>query len=124
VKRIFSLILIGLAVILSATGCVAGQTTSATGDGTSSGFTSYIPMIVILVLLFGMFYFFMIRPMRTREKKQQQMIQQLNSGDRVITAGGIYGDIVSISDDSIVIKIESGATMRVMKGSILNVRNP
>ena len=124
VKRTFSLILMGLAVILSLTGCVATGTTTATDGGTgNAGFMSYLPMIIILVLLFGMFYFLMIRPMRQREKKHDEMVQQLNNGDRVITAGGVYGDIVSISEDSVVIKIESGATMRVTKGSVLNVRS-
>jgi len=80
-------------------------------------------MIIILVLLFGMFYFLMIRPMRQREKKHDEMVQQLSEGDRVITAGGVYGDIVGIFEDSVVIKIESGATMRVTKGSVLNVRS-
>ncbi|OGO37228.1 MAG: preprotein translocase subunit YajC [Chloroflexi bacterium RBG_16_57_8] len=80
-------------------------------------------MIVILVLLFGMFYFLMVRPMRQREKKHDEMVQQLEEGDRVITAGGVYGEIVNISQDSIVIKIESGATMRVTKGSVLALRS-
>jgi preprotein translocase subunit YajC len=81
-----------------------------------------LPMIVILVLLFGMFYFLMVRPMRQREKKHDQMVEQLQVGSRVITAGGVYGEIVSIIQDSVVIKIESGATMRVTKGSVLALR--
>ncbi len=83
---------------------------------------SYLPMIVILVLLFGMFYFLMVRPMRQREKKHDEMVSGLQVGDRVITAGGIYGEIVNLSQDSVVVKIESGATMRVTKGSILALR--
>lgn len=79
-------------------------------------------MIVILVLLFGMFYFLMVRPMRQRERKHDQMVEQLQVGDRVITAGGVYGEIASISQDSMVIKIESGAAMRVTKGSVLALR--
>lgn len=123
-KRTFSLILIGLTIVLALTGCVATETTtSADGGSTSTGFMSYLPMIIILVLLFGMFYFLMIRPMRQREKKHDEMVQQLNIGDRVITAGGVYGDIVNISEDSVVIKVESGATMRVTKGSVLSVRS-
>jgi preprotein translocase subunit YajC len=60
--------------------------------------------------------------MRQREKKHDQMVDQLQVGDRVITAGGIYGDIDEITQDSIVIKIESGAKMRLTKGSILGLR--
>ncbi len=121
-KRIVALALGALATILAVAGCVAPtETTAASGTG-SSGFVSYLPMIVILVLLFGMFYFLMVRPMRQREKKHDEMVQQLQVGDRVITAGGIYGQIEEMAQDSIVIKIESGASMRVTKGSVLALR--
>lgn len=122
-KKIAALALAVLATILAVTGCVAPtDTTAATGTTGSSGFVSYLPMIVILVLLFGMFYFLMVRPMRQREKKHDEMVQQLQVGDRVITAGGIYGEIQDMAQDSIVIKIESGASMRVTKGSVLALR--
>ena len=122
-KRIAALASAALAIILAVAGCVAPTETTAAGGTTgSSGFLSYLPMIVILVLLFGMFYFLMVRPMRQREKKHDEMVQQLEVGDRVITAGGIYGEIATITQDSIVIKIESGATMRVTKGSVLALR--
>jgi len=75
-------------------------------------------IIIFLVLIFALFYFLMIRPQRRRQKEQQQMMEELKRGDKVITAGGIYGVIESISEDSIVIKVESGATLRVAKGSI------
>jgi len=65
-----------------------------------------------------MFYFLMIRPQRKRQKEQQQMIEELKRGDRVVTAGGIYGVIETVSEDSVVIKVESGATMRVALGSV------
>jgi preprotein translocase subunit YajC len=75
-------------------------------------------LIIFLVLIFAMFYFLMIRPQRKRQKEHQQLMGELKKGDRVITAGGIYGVIESVSEDSIVIKVESGATMRVAKGSV------
>jgi len=123
VKRIAALALIVLAILSTAVGCVAPTATTSTDGTGSTGFVSYLPMIVILVLLFGMFYFLMVRPMRQREKKHDEMVQQLQVGDRVITAGGIYGEIASIEQDSILIKIESGATMRVTKGSVLALRS-
>jgi len=117
------LLITALTVLLGLAGCVpVAETTAADGSSTSTGFMSYLPMIIILVLLFGLFYFMMVRPMRQREKKHDQMVDQLQVGDRVITAGGIYGDIDEITQDSIVIKIESGAKMRLTKGSILGLR--
>jgi len=117
------LLVTAVTVLLGLAGCVpVAETTSTDGSSTSTGFMSYLPMIIILVLLFGLFYFMMVRPMRQREKKHDQMVDQVQVGDRVITAGAIYGDIDEITQDSIVIKIESGAKMRVTKGSILGLR--
>jgi len=84
----------------------------------AEGGTSIWPMLIFAVLLFGLMYFVMIRPQRKRQKEHQQLIEELKRGDRVVTAGGIYGAIESISEDSVIIKVESGATMRVVKGSV------
>jgi len=75
-------------------------------------------LIVFLVLIFGLFYFLFIRPQRKRQKEHQQLVQELKRGDNVVTAGGVYGVIENISEDSVVIKVESGATLRVAKGSV------
>jgi len=79
---------------------------------------SIIPMIILLVAIFGVFYFVLIRPQRKRQKEHQQLVMELKKGDKVITAGGIYGVIESLSEDSIVIKVESGVTMRVARSSV------
>ena len=80
--------------------------------------TSLLPLIILLALAFGSLYFFMIRPMRQREKQHDRMVLDLHKGDMVITAGGIHGQVERIDEDSVVLKIESGATIRVTKGGI------
>jgi len=75
-------------------------------------------IIVFLVLMFAIVYFLIIRPQRKKQKEHEELMTELKRGDRVITAGGIYGQIESLSDDSVIIKVESGATMRVARGSI------
>ena len=75
-------------------------------------------IILFLVAICAIFYFLMIRPQRKRQKEHQQLMEELKRGDRVITAGGIYGVIESLSEDSIVIKVESGTTMRVARSSV------
>ncbi len=82
------------------------------------GETSIWPMLIFVVLLFGIMYLVMIRPQRKKQREHQQLVEELKRGDRVVTAGGIYGAIESISEDSVTIKVESGATMRVAKGSV------
>ncbi len=81
--------------------------------------TSFIPIIVFFVVIFGMMYFFMIRPQRRKQKEREEMQKVLRKGDNVVTTSGIYGQIESVSEDTIVLKIESGATMRVTRDSVL-----
>ena len=60
--------------------------------------------IVLLVLMFALLYFFMIRPENKRKKQAQAMRDSLTVGDEITTIGGIIGRIVSIKDDTIVIE--------------------
>ena len=105
-----------LALVLLTTGLalLGGCTTTEDGDAT----TSTIYLVVFMVLLFGVFYFLIIRPQRKRQQEHQQLTENLKPGDRVITIGGIYGRIESVREDSIVIKVESGATLRIAKNGI------
>lgn len=88
------------------------------GEGGFGGFE----IIIFLVLIFGVFYFLMIRPQRKRQKKHEEMVQELQRGDKVVTAGGIYGVIESLSEDSVVLKIESGTTIRIARDSVIGRR--
>ena len=109
-----ALMMVALAAFLG--GCVPQTTETGTQDWTSI-LTSLLPLVLIFVL----FYFVLIRPQRKREKERQNMIKELQKGDRVITAGGIYGVIDAITDDTIVIKLENGS-MRVSRESVLGKR--
>jgi len=104
-------LIVGLLITLLAFigGCVPAE-------GEEGGFDP--TMIIFLVLIFGVFYFLFIRPQRKRQKEHEELVQELQKGDRVITAGGIYGVIETLSEDSVVIKVESGATMRVSRNSV------
>ena len=92
---------------------LGGCVTEEGGDGTST-----IYMVVFLVLIFGVFYFLIIRPQRKKQQDQQQLLSDLRTGDRVVTIGGIYGRIESLREDSVVLKVESGATIRFARNSI------
>ena len=76
-------------------------------------------MIIVLVGLFALMYFFMIRPRQKQQREHDQMTKELRAGDRVVTAGGIYGQIESVGEDSVVLKVESGATLRIARASII-----
>ena len=76
-------------------------------------------MILFLVAIFAIMYFIMIRPRQKQQKQHDEMMKELRPGDKVITAGGIYGQIESLSEDTAILRIESGATMKVARSSIL-----
>ena len=76
-------------------------------------------MIIFLVVIFAVMYLLMIRPRQKQQKVHEEMMQELRPGDRVIIAGGIYGQIESLSEDTAILKIESGATMKVARSSLL-----
>ena len=110
-------------ILLSGASCLATATpagsTDTTGtEGEQSTFDSIWPMIIIVVVFFVFIYFTMIRPQRRRQKEHAQMMHEMQKGDKVITAGGIYGTIESLSEDNVVIKVESGTTLRVARGSV------
>jgi preprotein translocase subunit YajC len=101
-----------IAVLVFFNGCIPS------GDQAEPDSNSTWIMLAFLVAIFALFYFVMIRPQRRRQKEHETMMQGLQKGDRVITAGGIYGTIESLSEDSVVIKVEGGTTIRVARGSV------
>jgi len=64
----------------------------------------------------------LIRPQRKRQSKHNELVSGLKRGDSVVTAGGIYGEIDSISDTSIVLTLEDGGKIRLAKSSIVDKR--
>lgn len=111
-----------IAVLLAGILASIGGCTFVEGEeGDSTG--SIWPMIIFLVVIFALFYFVMIRPQQKRQKEHQAMMQELQRGDRVMTAGGIYGTVDSVSEDSVVIKVEGGTTLRVARTSIVQRRD-
>ena len=90
----------------------------AVEEGADTSGTSTIYLVVFMVLLAAAFYFFILRPQSKRQKEQRDVISSLKPGDKVITIGGIYGRIESLREDSIILKVESGATIKFMRSSI------
>lgn len=62
-------------------------------------------LLLMLVLMFGIFYFFMIRPESKRKKETEAMRNAVKTGDEIITIGGIYGTVVNVKDERIVIEV-------------------
>jgi preprotein translocase subunit YajC len=105
-----------LGALLFAAAC-STATPEAGGQPSSGGFD--YTTIILLVAMVGGFYFLMIRPQQKRQKEQRNLLESLNKGDKVITAGGIFGTIESVEEETMVVRIESGATMRILKNSVM-----
>ena len=76
-------------------------------------------MIIFLLVMFGAFYFLLIRPQRKRQKEHQSFIEQLQAGDKVITIGGIFGEIDSVGEQDFILKVEDGTRVKFLKNSIM-----
>lgn len=75
--------------------------------------------LIFIVLLFGIFYFMMIRPQQRKEKERQKMISELRAGRRVSFAGGLLGTIVEAREQTFVIEVCPGATVEVARGAVM-----
>ena len=69
---------------------------------------SALPSLLFLGLMVGVFYFLIIRPQRKRSQAQKNLASSLQVGDEVRTIGGIHGTVVSMTEDSVVLKVEDG----------------
>ena len=74
--------------------------------------------LIMMVAIFAIMYFFMIRPQNKKQKEIQNFRNNLSVGQEVITAGGIYGKVKEIEDNVIVLEIASGVKIRIDKNSI------
>lgn len=76
---------------------------------------SFLPMVLIIVV----FYFFMIRPQMKRQKELSAFRNSIAKGDKVVTTGGIYGKIVDIKDNTVLLQIDDNVKIRVDKSAIV-----
>ena len=83
-------------------------------DPAGSGYSSLI-MIVLLIVIF---YFFMIRPQSNKQKEIKKFRDGMQKGDKVTTAGGIYGKIRDIKDNIVILEIDDNVKIRIDKGSV------
>ena len=73
--------------------------------------------LIMIVLMIGVFYFFMIRPQMKKQKELKKFREGLKAGDKIVTIGGIHGKILEISDATVLIKYE-GTKLRLEKSAV------
>jgi preprotein translocase subunit YajC len=78
-----------------------------------------VQTVILLVLMGAIFYFMLIRPQRKRQQEHQRLIGDLKRGDKVITNSGICGVIKKVDRDRIWVEVEEGATLKMIKDSVV-----
>jgi len=78
-------------------------------------------MLVPMLLIFGLFYFMMIRPQQRKEKERQKMIAELRAGQRVLFAGGLLGTVVETRPYTFLIEIANSVRLEVARGAVSRV---
>jgi len=95
----------------------AAQPTSVPGQAPAAGGSSLM-MFVFMFGIFIIFYLLLILPARKKQKKHMQMVENLKSGDRVITTGGIHGTIMGVKQDRLEVKIASNTVIQITKSAV------
>ena len=84
------------------------------GDGAGGGFATFIP----LILMFGIFYFLLIRPQQQKAKKMRELLSNLKKDDMVVTSGGIHGKITGLTDTIATLEIAPNVRIKVSRSQI------
>lgn len=91
-------------------------------SGGAAGGGGLMQTIIMMVLIFGVFYFLMIRPQQKKVKAHREMVSALRRGDKVVTAGGIYGIVAKVTNEAeVALEIADGVRVRVARGTISEV---
>jgi preprotein translocase subunit YajC len=77
--------------------------------------------LLILAILLAAFWFILVRPQRSRSREQQQLIHDLEAGDEIVSAGGLYGTIKQIDGEVLHVEIAPGLTVRMARGAIAGI---
>jgi preprotein translocase subunit YajC len=94
----------------------AGAAEQAVENG--NGTMDQIKFWGMMILIFVVFYFFMIRPQTKKQKELQKQREAMKKGDKVVTAGGIYGEIKEVQENAFIITIAKEVTIKVSKDSV------
>lgn len=82
------------------------------------------PQLILMGLIFAIFYFILILPMRQKQRKVEEMIKTLKAGDKVIVSPGIFGTIVGVEDDAFQVRIDEKTRIKVLRSAVAGLQGP
>ncbi len=92
--------------------------------GSPQGEPSPYSSLLLMGLIFAIFYFVLILPMRNKQRKLEQLIKTLKAGDKVIVNPGIFGTIVAVEDDVLQVRIDEKTKIKVLKSAVAGLQGP
>lgn len=92
--------------------------------GSSSGEPPAFASLILMGLIFGIFYFVLILPMKSKQKKVEEMVKGLKSGDKVIITPGIFGTIVGVEDEAFQVRVDDKTKIKVLKSAVSGRQGP
>jgi preprotein translocase subunit YajC len=96
------------------------QTAAPAQQGGMAGISG---MLLPMVLVFGIFYFMMIRPQQRKEKERQKLISELRAGQRILFAGGLIGTVAEVKDATFLVEVSPKVTIEIARGAVSRVLN-
>lgn len=106
-----------LSSLLSAVEFLGQATPPAGAPNWQQQLVSALPLLLML----GAFYFFLIAPQRKKQKEHEKMLSALQSGDEIVTTGGIYGTITNVKEDRFVVRVADNTKIEIGKGFVQTV---
>jgi preprotein translocase subunit YajC len=92
--------------------------------GSPQGEPPAFASLVLMAMIFGIFYFVLILPMKSKQKKLEEMVKQLKSGDKVIINPGIFGTIVGVEDEAFQVRVDDKTKIKVLKSAVSGLQGP
>ena len=83
-----------------------------------------MPFLLMMGAMFIVMYFFMIRPQIKKQKRESEYRSKLKKGDKITTIGGVYGKITDVKEDTVVIEVHGGTTLKLQKSAVSMTAEP
>ncbi len=101
---------------------MATEAFAMAGNAAAQGQQGGYQGIIMLVAMFAIFYFLLIRPQQKRAKQQKDLVAGLKAGDSVVSAGGIHGKITAVEESTVTLEIATGVKIKMNRASITEVK--
>ncbi|MFK5925844.1 MAG: preprotein translocase subunit YajC [Desulfuromusa sp.] len=101
---------------------MATEAFAMAGGAAAQGSGGQYQGIIMLVAMFAIFYFLLIRPQQKRAKQQKELVGGLKAGDTVVSAGGIHGKITAVDETTVTLEIATGVKVKLNRASVTEVK--